>query len=166
MKRELMRIIAMGIIIPLFLSGCILTRGVDRKFLGAGVSRAEHPNRKVLGITILPIAFALDVATFPLQAILLMIFGDSFPYDDLDGASLAALSSDPRFQRIPADARTRALAELPLLLRSGRVSGDTALVLREDGNWEIVYLSARDRERLYARASGEPLLMTAQTAAR
>ena len=153
MRSRLIRIVAVGVVTSFILSGCMLSRGVDRAFLGWGVRYPAYENRKGTGILLLPISFALDVVTLPVQALLVVIFGDSFPFR-YEGYSVQAnaLNGNPQFQKLSNEQKTLALAELKGLLRSGTMPVNTALVLCEDGHWIRIKINDKQRAQLLARS--------------
>jgi hypothetical protein len=117
----------------------------------------RHPTyeaHKTTGIFLLPFTFAVDIVTFPIQALLVVILGDGFPYNDnLDQPSTITLRENPQFQRLSPEAQQLAINELDELRRSGRLTANTALGLGEDGHWMLVELNADAREQLIARAT-------------
>lgn len=149
MRSRLIRIVTLGVLIAFVTTGCMLTRGVDRAFFGMTVTSPKYQDRKVTGLILLPIAFALDVVTFPLQAVLVLIFGDNFPYKDY----ASVLNDNPQFQKLSSERKALALAEIEELLRSRAVSMNTALALCEDGHWVLVKINDEQRAQLLARAA-------------
>jgi hypothetical protein len=148
------KIVALGVATMLFNTGCMLSRLVDRAFLGMTVNRPTYSDRKTTGLFLLPITFVVDVATFPIQALLAVILGDNFPFTDPPNAldRMYALEQHPRFQQLGEAERAIALAEFKALLESGRLTPNTALALGEDGHWTLVELDAEGRQQLIARA--------------
>jgi hypothetical protein len=165
MRSRLMQIVAIMVTTSLFSTGCILSRVVDRAFLGITVRRPSFPDRKTTGIFLLPFTFAIDVATFPLQAILVVILGDSFPFPAEHDSMNNALTLNPNFQKLNQAQQATAFAELDRLIRSGQVTTSTALALSEDGHWTLVQLDDEARAQLIARAqqpvSSPPLAICA-----
>jgi len=160
MKR-LSRVVAIALAVSL-LPGCMLSRLVDRAFLGITVRRPAYVDRKTTGAFLLPITFALDVATFPIQALLVVILGDNFPFHEPVGSFDLVASSD-EFQQLDDAAKAVALAELDALVRSGQITPGTALVLKTDGHWELVMIGDEARAQLIARATpATPLLAVCQ----
>lgn len=154
MKSRLMRVMALGVATTLFSTGCMLSRVVDRAFLGITTRRPTYVDRKTTGVFLLPLSFALDVATFPIQALLVVILGDNFPFGE-EGDALTrmyALNDHPQFQRLGEAEKALALQELEQLTRDGKIGPDTALALGEDGHWTLVALTAEGRAQLIARA--------------
>ena len=82
MKSRFFRMLAVSMATVLFSTGCLMSRLVDRAFLGITVRRPTYIDRKTTGVFLLPFTFAIDVATFPIQAILIVILGDNFPWND------------------------------------------------------------------------------------
>ncbi len=149
-----LRFIAALVAIAVSSSGCMLSRYVDRSFIGITVRHPTYEAHKTTGIFLLPFTFAIDVVTFPIQALLVVILGDGFPYDDANsGPSTITLRENPQFQRLDAEAQKVALAELEELRRAGRLSPNSALGLGEDGHWTVVELTAEARSQLIARAT-------------
>lgn len=150
--RRLVRIIAVAVIASLFSTGCMLSRAVDRAFIGMSVRRPSFLDRKVTGIFLLPFTFAIDLATFPIQALLVVIAGDNFPFSDTDTLNQVVAARDPMFDRLPEDKRALAAAELQQLLRSGALTANTALALGEDGHWSVVAITDEAHRQMLARA--------------
>jgi hypothetical protein len=151
MNRPLTRALAIALSVSL-LPSCIVSRLVDRAFLGISVRRPQFPDRKTTGVFLLPLTFAVDVATFPIQALLVVILGDNFPFPR-DESLYNVLVMNDDFQRLEPDVKARSLAELDALMRSGRVTAHTALALGSDGHWTVVVLDDEARAQLLARAS-------------
>ncbi|GMU62809.1 MAG: hypothetical protein AMXMBFR34_45720 [Myxococcaceae bacterium] len=154
MRSRLMRIIALAVATSLLSTGCLLSRAVDRAFLGVTTRRPSYVDRKATGVFLIPITFAVDLATFPIQALLLVILGDDFPFNDTRGSlpqSVAMLEKDPRFQRLSDEQKAVAIAELKELLESGKLTKDSALTLTEDGHFMVTQLTPEAREQLMAR---------------
>lgn len=150
--RRLARIITVALIASLSTTGCMLSRAVDRAFIGMTVRRPAFLDRKVTGIFLLPITFAIDVATFPIQALLVVIAGDNFPFVDTDTLNQIVTVRDPMFDKLPQDKKALAAAELQQLLRSGALTANTALALGEDGHWTLVQITDEAHRQLLARA--------------
>jgi hypothetical protein len=128
-----------------------MSRLVDKAFLGISFKRPTYKDRKTTGIFLLPFTFALDVATFPIQALLVVILGDEFPFSDTQTA-FTALAMSPQFEQLDADKQAVATAELETLILSGQVTSNTALALGEDGHWTLVTVSDEARNQLLVRA--------------
>lgn len=154
MKSRMFRLIAISVATAVFSSGCMLSRLVDRAFLGVTVRRPAYADRKTTGIFLIPFTFVVDVATFPIQALLVVILGDNFPFTDPPDAltSMYALEDHPQFKKLGEPEKAIARAELQDLLQSGKVNANTALALGEDGHWTMVELNAEARQQLIARA--------------
>lgn len=153
MKR-FQRIAVVAVAVSL-LPGCILSRLVDRAFLGITVRRPSVPDRKTTGIFLLPITFAVDVVTFPLQALLVVILGDNFPFHETGSINNAnAIAADETFRGLDAATQATALAELDEWLRSGQITPSTALVLETDGHFSLVSIDDEAKAQLIARAQG------------
>lgn len=153
MRYHLLRIAILSVAISLLTAGCIVSQSIDRAFLGMSTNRPAYHDRKVAGFILLPVAFAVDIVTLPIQAVLLMIFGDNFPFNDKAARSPAALDHDLNFQKLTDEQRAMARAELTSLVQSGAVSVNNALALCEDGHWVLIPLSAEARAALSARAN-------------
>lgn len=150
---RLLRVVALTVAASLFSTGCMLSRAVDRAFLGISTRRPTYVDRRTTGVFLLPFTFIIDVATFPIQAILVVILGDQFPFKDRDTITeMYALNDNPQFQKLNGEQQALALAELEDLLKSGTVDANTALALLDDGHWVTVKLTADTREQLIARA--------------
>lgn len=153
MKR-FQRIAAVALSVSL-LPGCMLSRLVDRAFLGITVRRPSVPDRKTTGIFLLPITFAVDVVTFPVQALLVVILGDNFPFPETSTINNAnAMAANETFKSLDAATQATALAELDALLRSGQITPSTALVLKTDGHFSLVLIDDEAKAQLIARARG------------
>lgn len=153
MRSRFMRVVALGVATSLLSTGCILSRAVDRAFLGISTRRPTYVDRRTTGIFLLPFTFAIDVATFPIQALLVVILGDKFPFHEQDPLTqMYALNDNPQFQKLNEEQRATALAELESLLKSGTLDANSALALLETGHWVVVPLTADTREQLIARA--------------
>jgi hypothetical protein len=132
----------------------MLSRAVDRAFVGMTVKRPAYSARKVTGLFLLPLTFAVDVATFPIQAILVVILGDNFPFkEEATLSNTVALNENARFQQLTPEQQATARLELDALMRSGQVSPSTALALTEDGHWVLVAVDFEARHQLLARAA-------------
>ncbi|MFO0596935.1 MAG: hypothetical protein U0228_16590 [Myxococcaceae bacterium] len=155
MKHRLFRLIAIALVTALTSSGCLMSRLVDRAFLGITVRRPAFADRKTTGVFLLPFTFVLDAATFPIQALLVVILGDNFPFNDPPDAiqnSVAALEQNPRYQQLGDEQKAIARAELEQLILDKKIGPSTALGLGEDGHWTVVELTAEARSQLIARA--------------
>ncbi|PZR17603.1 MAG: hypothetical protein DI536_04625 [Archangium gephyra] len=156
MKSRMFRLIAISVATAVFSSGCMLSRLVDRAFLGITVRRPTYVDRKTTGVFLIPFTFVLDVATFPIQALLVVILGDNFPFTDPPDAleAMYALEDHPQFKKLGEPEKVIARNEFQELLQSKKVNGNTALALGEDGHWTLVELSADARQQVIARAQG------------
>jgi len=153
---RLTRVLVIAVVTSLFSTGCMLSRMVDRAFLGITTRRPAYADRKTTGIFLLPITFAVDVATFPLQALLVVILGDNFPFHETATMSEIALNDSPQFKKLSPDRKALAQQELKELIESGAVTKDVALALGEDGHWTLVKVSEEARAQLLARAANPP----------
>jgi hypothetical protein len=134
----------------------MVSRLVDRAFLGITVRRPAYVDRMTTGVFLLPITFVIDVATFPIQALLVVILGDSFPFPK-DENLTSAVSFNEDFRKLEPAAQERALAELEELMRTGQVNVHTALALGPDGHWTVVVIDDEARSQLLVRADrGSP----------
>ncbi|MBL9039856.1 MAG: hypothetical protein JNG84_15165 [Archangium sp.] len=154
MRSRFVRLVAVTVAFAVLNTGCMMSRLVDRAFLGITSRRPTYNDRKTTGVFLLPITFVIDVATFPIQALLVVLLGDQFPFNDTNDSlsKTYALNDNPRFQQLGAEQQKLALAELEQLIRSGAVTPETALALLDDGHWQIVRLDAEARQQLLARA--------------
>lgn len=163
MKHRLFRLLALVMVTLVFNTGCMLSRLVDRAFLGITVRRPTYADRKTTGVFLLPFTFVIDVATFPIQALLVVILGDNFPFTEPASALdvMTAMRDNPRFQQLGEAEQAIALAELEQLLVDQKIGPNTALGLGNDGHWTLVELNAEARSQLIARAQqpgGEAML--------
>lgn len=158
MKSRLFRTLAISMATVLFSTGCMMSRLVDRAFIGITVRRPTYLDRKTTGVFLLPFTFVVDVATFPIQALLVVILGDNFPFSEQSDAltSMTAMLDTPRFQQLGEAEQAIAKAELKQLILDKKLTPNTALALGEDGHWTLVELSADTRNQLIARAQ-QPL---------
>ncbi len=157
MKSRIVRLITVSLIAATLAQGCMLSRLVDRSFLGMSVRRPAYVDRKGTGIFLLPLTAVIDLATFPIQALLVVFLGDNFPFVDPPDAlsTMYALESHPQFKKLGEPEQAIARAELEELLDSGTLTANSALALGDDGHWTVVELSAEAREQLIARAGAE-----------
>jgi hypothetical protein len=155
MKTRMFRLLAISMVSVLFSTGCMMSRLVDRAFLGISVRRPTYLDRKTTGVFLLPLTFAIDVATFPIQALLVVILGDNFPFHDPPDAlnsMQASLDGNPRFKSLGEAEQKIAKAELEQLILDKKITANTALALNDDGHWTVVELNADTRHQLIARA--------------
>ncbi len=164
MRSRLMRSVALAVTFSLLSTGCMLSRAVDRAFVGISVRKPQYAERKTTGVFLLPFTMAIDIVTFPIQTILVVILGDNFPFTDHEAAD-SALALNPTFQKLDAKQRATAMAELDALIRSGQVTAQTALGLTEDGHWNLIAIDAEAHAQLAARAI-EPAAEPAQVCER
>ncbi len=137
------------------LPSCMLTRVVDRAFLGASVSHPKYEERKMTGVFLVPFTFAVDAATLPIQAILLVILGDEFPFGSSSHTSgaTAMIQTAPQYLALSADARRVADQELETIFASGALTPNASLVLTADGHWQVITLDNETRAQLLVRVS-------------
>lgn len=154
MKSRIFRTLALSMATVLFSTGCMMSRLVDRAFLGITVRRPSYADRKTTGVFLLPFTFVIDVATFPVQALLVVILGDNFPFTEPPDAlsNVHAMLENPRFQQLGEKEKAIARAELQQLLEQKKLTANSALALGADGHWTVVELSADTRNQLIARA--------------
>lgn len=153
LNRRLLRIVAIATITTVFSTGCMLSRAVDRAFLGLTVRRPSFDSRKTTGIFLMPLTFAIDVATFPIQALLVVILGDNFPFkEDEQLNQMYAMNEHPQMKKLSPERRAIAMREFEGLLRSGQLTRNTSLALTDDGQWVLVPLDTEARAQLLARA--------------
>jgi hypothetical protein len=153
--RSYVKIVAVSLALAVGASGCILSRAVDRAFIGATVKRPSSTDRLVTGIVLLPFTAVIDLATFPIQAIIIAIVGDNFPFgkdQDVTSTITASLQGDPRFQQLGKDQQRIAMQELELLIKSGQMRGNAA-ALGEDGHWVLVPMTDEAKNQALARAN-------------
>lgn len=154
MRRSLLpKLVAVSLTAAL-VSGCMLSRAVDRAFVGMTVRKPTYVDRKTTGAFLLPLTFAIDVATFPIQLILVAILGDNFPFTEPPDALAQVVASRDDFKKLSPAQQSTAIAELDALVRSGRLNANTALGLTEDGHWVVVELNDEQRQQLIVRAQG------------
>ncbi len=154
MKSRFLRTLAISMATVLFSTGCMMSRLVDRAFLGITVKRPTYGDRKTTGVFLLPFTFVIDVATFPIQALLVVILGDNFPFTDPPDAlsNVTVMLDSPQFKQLGEAEQAIATAELKQLILDRKLTPNTALALNEDGHWTVVELSADTRNQLIARA--------------
>jgi hypothetical protein len=158
LTRRVVRLIAVVSIAGLANTGCMLSRAVDRAFLGMTVRRPNFDARKTTGLFLLPLTFAVDVATFPIQALLVVILGDNFPFTEAEQLNqMYALNEHPQMQKLSPERRAVAIRELEQLLRSGHINRHSSLALTEEGHWVVTALTEEARSQLLARATENPL---------
>ncbi len=154
MRRTSFKLIAVTLALALGGSGCILSRAVDRQVLGVTVKRPASQDRLVTGVVLLPFTAAIDLVTFPIQAILIAIAGDNFPFgpdEDIRYTMTASLEGNPHFQQLGQQQQRIALNELESIIKSGQLVGHAA-ALGEDGHWVLVPLTDEARQQALARA--------------
>jgi hypothetical protein len=159
MKSRTLRTLAIAMVTVLFSTGCMMSRLVDRAFLGITVRRPSYTDRKTTGVFLLPFTFVIDVATFPIQALLVVILGDNFPFTDANDSLrnvTSMLDQTPRFHQLGDSEKAIATAELKQLIDDHKLTPNTALALNDDGHWTVVELNADTRNQLIARAQ-QPL---------
>lgn len=157
MKSRLFRLITVAVAAAVLFEGCMLSRLVDRAFLGITVRRPAYAQRKTTGVFLLPLTFAIDAATFPIQALLVVILGDNFPFTDPPDAlsTMYAIEDHPQFQKLGEPEKAIARIELEDIIKSGELTPNSALALNDDGHWTVVELSAEARQQLIARAQSQ-----------
>lgn len=156
MRRILLRATAAALAFSM-MSGCLLTRLTDRAFLGVSARKATYEYRIGTGIFILPFAWAVDVATFPIQMLIVVIVGDDFIFGrDRAQARMIAmrdqLEGQPAYAQLSEVQRQTAFEGLLTLAESGTLSANTALALNPDATWTVVPLDAEARSQLIVRA--------------
>ncbi|MDP3501975.1 MAG: hypothetical protein Q8S33_16680 [Myxococcales bacterium] len=153
LNRRLLRVIALAVATAVLSTGCMLSRAVDRAFLGLTVRRPSFDARKTTGIFLLPITFAIDIATFPIQALLVVILGDNFPFKDTEGINqMYALNQHPQLQKLSPERRAIAMKEFERLIGSGQLDRNTTLALTDEGEWVMVKVGDEARQQMLARA--------------
>jgi hypothetical protein len=156
-KRRVLRLV-LAISISLVASSCLLTRHTDRGFLGIHAGPV-YKNRIYTGLFLLPLAFAVDLATTPIQLIMLVAAGDDFlaaedekitPAPQAQGHQVSRrLESDPAFARLTPQQQTK-LKEF-VARRGGKVP--PAFGLTRDGEWVEVPVSDLERRDLIVRSA-------------
>ena len=142
-------------------SSCMLTRVVDRSFVGITKKTPFYKDRLTTGVFLMPFTFVVDIATFPIQALLVVIMGDNFPFGDeaMDATRRVTLrerlESQPRYADLNDAQKATALEELTTLTGS-QLDPNVAFALLPDGHWQVVPLSADARQQLIVRASHVP----------
>lgn len=154
--RRFTKLIAVSVAVSMF-SGCMLSRAVDRAFLGVTVRRPTYKDRLTTGVFLLPFTFAVDVVTAPIQAILIVILGDQFPFNDTDELRAAtALNDNAQFKKLNDAQKATALAEFKQLMKSGSLTPNTVLALTEEGHWVLTEVNDEGRAQLLARVGQAP----------
>ncbi len=152
-NRRLFRVIALAVVTAIFSTSCMLSRAVDRAFLGLTVMRPSFDARKTTGVFLLPLTFAIDIATFPIQALLVVILGDNFPFKDTEVVNqMYALNQHPQLQKLSPERRAFAMKEFESLIRSGQLDRHTTLALTDEGQWVTVKVDEEGRQQMLARA--------------
>ena len=155
MKTRIFRMLAISMVSVMFSTGCMMSRLVDRAFLGISVQSPHVRGSQDHGRLPPSATFVVDVATFPIQALLVVILGDNFPFHDPPDA-LSSMQASLRGQPALQEARREGAEDRPAELSSSsttrRSAPNTALALSEDGHWTVVELTADTREQLIARA--------------
>lgn len=150
------RQLAVALCAALLLPGCILSRLVDRAFIGVTNRNPTYERRKATGFFLLPLTAAVDLATFPIQALLLVILGDKWPFHDRSTSVNTRIASIGRFHGIPPELQKAAFAELERRVRDGEFAADDVVALGADGQWIRVQVSPATRERLIAQSEALP----------
>ncbi len=136
----------------LLAQGCLLSRLVDRSFIGMTVRTPKYQDRKGTGFFLLPITAVLDLATFPIQAIIVIIMGDYFPWKRPVNNQMAMLEEMPAYQKLSEAVRERARRELSEVLLAGDAQPNVALLLDATGHWTKATISDSVRQQLISRA--------------
>jgi hypothetical protein len=159
MRTRVFRLVV-GILALLIASGCILSRHVDRAFTGMH-SGPVYKNRIYTGLFLLPLAFVVDLATLPIQFIMLVAAGDDFlaaedDKQDLRGGATKEvqlrLERDPTYAKLKPEQQTK-LREF--LLARARAGGPMprAYGMTPDGEWVEVPVSEETRQEMLLRAT-------------
>ncbi len=135
-------------------SGCILSRLTDRAFVGFTTKRPTYKSRTLTGLAILPFAAAVDLATMPIQALLVIILGDNFPFGEEDASQMISmnLASDPNFSKLSQDKQQRALKSLLQMQSRTELAQSDVLALTPEGDWVVLELNDEAHAQLLARA--------------
>jgi|CXWL01.1.fsa_nt_gi hypothetical protein len=136
-------------------SGCILSRLTDRAFIGFTSKRPSYKARTLTGLFILPFAAAVDLATLPIQALLVVILGDNFPFGEEDAAQTIAinLATDPSFSRLSQDKQQRAIKALLEMRSKVEIAQNDVLALTAEGEWVALELTDEAQAQILARAA-------------
>src|SRR5260370_42610691 len=62
------------------ITSCAFSQWTEHAYFGDYLNKPVYENRKATGFAIMPFAMVADLATFPIQGILLIIKGDQFLY--------------------------------------------------------------------------------------
>src|SRR4051812_1465658 len=131
MRRFVLRAFVV-VVAAVFFQSCILSRLVDRAFVGISAKRPLYTERYTTGLVLLPITFVIDVATFPLQLLLVAILGDDFVLGpDIEGLErrpvpnyAGVLRGNPQFQKLSEAAQQEAIFEFETLVSTGSIDRD------------------------------------------
>lgn len=143
-------------------SGCALTQWTDRYFFGTAGGPPVYEHRVVTGMVIVPFALAVDLVTFPIQAILLAIMGDDFLYTHKSRtgqpmASAKDVVTQPGLANLSADVKARLVADLDARIHQAELKGEKlpALAVTLDGHLVELDLSAEQQQALRDRVSAQ-----------
>jgi hypothetical protein len=160
MRTRVFRLVV-GILALIVASGCLLTRHTDRAFTGMH-SGPVYKNRIYTGLFLLPLAFVVDLATLPIQFIMLVAAGDDFlaAEDDKDsprgGASKEVqlrLERDPTFAKLKPAEQTKLREFLTARAKAGPMP--RAYGMTPEGEWVEVPVSEETRQEMLRRATAK-----------
>jgi hypothetical protein len=110
-------------------TGCLMTRWTDRYFLGTTGGDPVYEGRIATGIVLAPVAIAVDVVTFPVQAVVLVFAGDD-----------ALRPSPPRKRGIGLTVKARSLAQLEIIHEQTTRSRDAPSLYGLDDSGNLIPL--------------------------
>ncbi len=154
MRKHLRCVVPLLMAVVLFLQGCMLCRLTDRGFLGMSADKVAYPDRKYTGIFLLPMAGALDIATLPIQLLLLVFLGDDFPFYDKRDGRVKDLGADTTVARLTTPAQQKKLREvLEQRAKTQPKAPPPVMGLNEQGEWVEVPLTPQQRQALIAQVA-------------
>lgn len=158
MRTRVFRLVV-GVLALLIASGCILTRHTDRAFTGMH-SGPVYKNRIYTGLFLLPLAFVVDLATLPIQFIMLVAAGDDFlaPAEDSVKPTSTTREVQLRLERDPTFAKLRPEEQTKLrefLMARAKAGGPMprAYGMTPEGEWVEVPVSEETRQEMLRRAT-------------
>jgi hypothetical protein len=156
-KSPLARTLALGLTVSLVLPSCALVQITDRYFIGSSAP-AVFENRQVTGFFLMPIAMVLDVATAPLQILLLVLLGDDALYSKATRTTFATLeafrASEAYAQLTEAQRATLEAALERALADEGPAGREILLGLDAEGAAVAIPLTPELEARLAAHLDG------------
>lgn len=145
------------------ITGCAFSQWTEHAYFGDYLNKPVYENRKATGIAIMPFAMVADLATLPIQGILLIIKGDQFLYKK---SSAVAQEYITQRETPPTDAwaglsapdrervKLQAQSELERLGSSG-ATGTFAFAIGESGKLDPIQLSPEQWQQLRRRVPPE-----------